>query len=51
VPGLVSTSSDIEIKYTQTFTNNEWQKAINGKIFSVINPSRGEEICRVQRYE
>ncbi len=48
MPGLVSTSSDIEIKYTQIFINNEWQKAINGKTFPVINPSTGEEICRVQ---
>jgi len=48
MPGLIPTSSDIEIKYTQIFINNEWHKAMNGKTFPVFNPSTGEEICRVQ---
>ncbi len=48
MPGLVTKTSDIEIKYTQIFINNEWRKAANGKTFSVINPSTGEEICRVE---
>lgn len=48
MPGLLSKNSDIEIKYTQTFINNEWHKATNGKTFPVINPSTGEEICQVQ---
>jgi hypothetical protein len=43
-----SPASDIEIKYTQIFINNEWHKAANGKTFSVINPSTGEEICQVE---
>jgi len=43
-----SKASDIEIKYTDIFINNEWHKATNGKTFPVINPSTGEEICRVQ---
>jgi retinal dehydrogenase len=38
----------IEIKYTEIFINNEWHKAENGKTFPVINPTTGEEICRVQ---
>ena len=48
MPGLISKSSDLEIKHTQIFINNEWRKAANGKTFSVINPSTGEEICRVE---
>ncbi len=39
---------DVDIKYTQIFINNEWHKAENGKTFSVINPSTGEEICQVE---
>ncbi|CAF1009537.1 unnamed protein product [Rotaria sordida] len=39
---------NIEIKYTQIFINNQWHKAVNGKTFPVINPSTGEEICRVE---
>jgi retinal dehydrogenase len=48
MPGLVSNNSDIEIKYKEIFINNEWHKATNGKTFPVINPSTGEEICKVQ---
>ena len=48
MPGLVSKPSDLDIKYTQIFINNEWHKASNGKTFSVINPSTEEEICRVE---
>ncbi len=40
--------TDIDIKYTEIFINNEWHKAENGKTFSVINPSTGEEICQVE---
>ncbi|CAF1456896.1 unnamed protein product [Rotaria sordida] len=43
-----SKASNIEVKYTQIFINNEWHKATNGKTFSVINPSTGEEICQVE---
>lgn len=43
-----STAPQVEIKYTQIFINNEWHKAANGKTFSVINPSTGEEICQVE---
>ncbi|CAF1404859.1 unnamed protein product, partial [Rotaria sordida] len=35
-------------KYTQICINNKWHKATNGKTFSVINPSTGEEICQVE---
>ncbi|CAF4342486.1 unnamed protein product, partial [Rotaria sordida] len=40
--------SNVEVKYTQIFINNEWHKATNGKTFSVINASTGEEICQVE---
>lgn len=40
--------SDLEIKYTKIFINNEWHSAANGKKFGVINPSTGEEICQVE---
>ena len=43
-----SSSSNIEIKYTKIFINNEWHKAESGKTFPVINPSTGEEICQVE---
>ncbi len=48
MPGLLTNNSDVEIKYKEIFINNEWHKATNGKTFSVINPSTGEEICKVQ---
>jgi len=48
MPGLLTKLSDIEIKYTQIFINNEWHKATSGKTFPVISPITGEEICRVQ---
>ena len=48
MPGLLSNTANIEIKYKEIFINNEWHKATNGKAFPVINPSTGEEICRVQ---
>ena len=40
--------TNVEIKYTKVFINNEWHKAANGKTFPVINPSTGEEICQVE---
>ncbi len=43
-----SKTPNVEIKYTKLFINNEWQQAANGKTFSVINPSTGEEICQVE---
>lgn len=39
---------EVEIKYTKIFIDNQWHKAENGKTFSVINPSTGEEICQVE---
>ncbi len=48
MPELSSNISDIEIKYTEIFINNEWHKATNGKTFPVINPSTGDEICQVE---
>jgi len=43
-----SKTPNVEIKYTKLFINNEWHQATNGKTFSVINPSTGEEICQVE---
>ncbi|KAF8766707.1 Retinal dehydrogenase 1 like protein [Argiope bruennichi] len=40
--------SKVEVKYTKLFINNEWHDSVSGKTFPVINPSTGEEICRVQ---
>ena len=48
MPSTDSKASDVEVKYTQIFINNEWHKAIKGKTFPVINPSTGEEICQVE---
>ncbi len=48
MPSTDFEAKDIEIKYTKIFINNEWHKAENGKTFSVINPSTGEEICQVE---
>ncbi len=48
MPSTDLTATNVEIKYTKLFINNEWHKAENGKTFSVINPSTGEEICRVE---
>jgi aldehyde dehydrogenase (NAD+) len=31
MPGLLLKNSDVEIKYTQIFVNNEWHQAINGE--------------------
>jgi aldehyde dehydrogenase (NAD+) len=28
--------------------NNQWIEAASGRTFATINPSTGEEICRVQ---
>ena len=41
-------ATNVEIKYTKIFINNEWHKAENGKTFPVINPSTGEELCQIE---
>lgn len=41
-------ATNIGIKYTKIFINNEWYKSEHGKTFPVINPSTGEEICQVE---
>ena len=48
MPSTDSKASDVEVKYTQIFINNEWHKAAKGKTFPAINPSKGEEICQVE---
>ncbi|UJR18208.1 hypothetical protein I4U23_005109 [Adineta vaga] len=48
MPSLDSKAPQIEIKYTQIFINNEWQKAEKGKTFPVINPSTCEVIANVE---
>jgi hypothetical protein len=48
MPSIDLKIPNVEIKYTKIFINNEWHQAENGKTFSVINPSTGEEICQVE---
>lgn len=40
--------SDLEVKFTQVFINNEWVDAASGKTFPTINPATGKKICDVQ---
>ncbi|KAM9331109.1 aldehyde dehydrogenase 1A1-like [Gastrophryne carolinensis] len=39
--------SNLQIKYTKIFINNEWHNAGNGMKFPVINPATEEKICDV----
>ncbi|KAM3940013.1 aldehyde dehydrogenase 1A1-like [Leptodactylus fuscus] len=40
--------SNLEIKYTKIFINNEWHHSVSGKKFPVYNPATGEKICEVE---
>ena len=40
-------TSDVEVKYTKLFINNEWVDSASGKTFPTINPTDGEKICDV----
>ncbi|KAM9331104.1 aldehyde dehydrogenase 1A1-like [Gastrophryne carolinensis] len=39
--------SNLQIKHTKIFINNEWHDAVSGKKFPVINPATEEKICDV----
>lgn len=47
-PALPAPLSDLKIKYTKIFINNEWHDSASGKKFPVINPATGEKICEVE---
>lgn len=40
--------SDLKIRYTKIFINNEWHDSASGKKFPVYNPANGEKICEVE---
>ncbi|XP_053208957.1 aldehyde dehydrogenase 1A1-like isoform X2 [Panonychus citri] len=40
-------ATQVEVKFTQIFINNEFVDSVNGKKFPTINPSTGEQICLV----
>ncbi|KAG8595767.1 hypothetical protein GDO81_001620 [Engystomops pustulosus] len=40
--------SNLEIKYTKIFINNEWHNSVSGKKFPVFNPATGEKICEIE---
>ncbi|NP_001080951.1 aldehyde dehydrogenase 1A [Xenopus laevis] len=46
--GLPPPLSNLEIKYTKIFINNEWHNSISGKKFPVYNPATGEKVCEVE---
>ena len=39
--------STIPITATKLLINNRWTEAASGRTFATMNPSTGEEICRV----
>ncbi|KAG9486775.1 hypothetical protein GDO78_006914 [Eleutherodactylus coqui] len=47
-PSVPTPLSNLEIKYTKIFINNEWHNSVSGKKFPVINPATGEKICEVE---
>ncbi|XP_075067084.1 aldehyde dehydrogenase 1A1 [Mixophyes fleayi] len=40
--------SNLEIKYTKIFINNEWHDSVSGKKIPVFNPATGEKISEVE---
>ncbi|KAK6494318.1 retinal dehydrogenase 1-like [Huso huso] len=47
-PGLPIPVSDLEVKYTKIFINNEWHDSSCGRKIPVYNPATGEKICEVE---
>ncbi|XP_074850171.1 aldehyde dehydrogenase 1A1 [Carettochelys insculpta] len=47
-PALPAPLSDLKIKYTKIFINNEWHDSASGKKFTVYNPATGDKICEVE---
>ncbi len=37
----------VSVRAKKLLINNEWVDSISGKTFPTVNPSTGEEICRV----
>ncbi|XP_048382953.1 aldehyde dehydrogenase 1A1-like isoform X2 [Stegostoma tigrinum] len=40
--------TELQIKYTKIFINNEWHNSSSGKKFTTYNPATGEKICDVE---
>ncbi|XP_074604211.1 aldehyde dehydrogenase 1A1-like isoform X2 [Brevipalpus obovatus] len=40
-------ASNVQVKFTQIFINNEWVDSVSGKKFATINPATGEKIVDV----
>ncbi|XP_068092559.1 aldehyde dehydrogenase 1A1 [Hyperolius riggenbachi] len=40
--------SNVEVKYTKIFINNEWHDSVSGKKFATFNPATGEKICDIE---
>ncbi|XP_078252389.1 aldehyde dehydrogenase 1A1-like [Rhinoraja longicauda] len=50
-PGLLSTPvplTELEIRHTKIFINNEWHDSSSGNQFATRNPATGEKICDVE---
>ncbi|XP_073526612.1 aldehyde dehydrogenase 1A1 [Phyllobates terribilis] len=45
---MPSPLSNLEVKYTKIFINNEWHNSVSGKKFPVFNPATGEKICEIE---
>lgn len=43
----VTSRPGVEVRAKKLLINNEWTDSVSGKTFPTINPSTGEEICRV----
>ncbi|XP_069749039.1 retinal dehydrogenase 2-like isoform X2 [Narcine bancroftii] len=40
--------TELEIRHTKIFINNEWQNSSSGNKFATYNPATGEKICDVE---
>jgi aldehyde dehydrogenase (NAD+) len=44
---ITAVEPTVRVRATKLLINNEWVESVSGKTFPTINPSTGEEICRV----
>jgi aldehyde dehydrogenase (NAD+) len=44
---ITAVEPTVRVRATKLLINNEWVESASGKTFPTINPSTGEEICRV----
>src|SRR5579871_4244812 len=44
---MPTTQHPVTISATKLLINNRWIPSVSGKEFSTVNPSTGEEICRI----